>query len=114
MPTSTPPVWYHFRIYQAQLSLLLVLGVVVAVLLYPSKKISQPFAVESVYSGFVFGEILLPPTVGWLASGIMLRDPFQEVVLTKPYSQARLAFERPPAPEAFVPADPVPMLVGQT
>jgi len=32
----------------------------------------------------------LPPTVGWLASGIMLRDPFQEAVLTTPYSQARL------------------------
>jgi len=89
-----PPVWHHFRIYQAQLSLFLVLGVVVAVLLYPSRETGQPYAAEYVYSGFVFGEILLPPTVGWLASGLMLRDPFQEVVLTTPYSQARLTLER--------------------
>ena len=41
MPTFTPPVWYHFRIYQAQLSLFFVLGVVVAVLLYPSRE-TQP------------------------------------------------------------------------
>jgi len=94
MPTFTPPVWSHFRIYQGQLALFFVLGVVVAVLLYPSRETGQPFAVEYVYSSFVFGEILLPPTVGWLASGIMLRDPFQEVVLTTPYSQARLTLER--------------------
>ncbi len=94
MLPSIPPVWHHFRIYQAQLSLLPVLGIVVAVLLYPSRETGQPYAAEYVYSSFVFGEILLPPTVGWLASGIMLRDPFQEVVLTTPYSQARLALER--------------------
>lgn len=94
MPTFTPAVWSHFRIYQAQLSLFFVLGVVVAVLLYPSRETGQPFAVGYVYSSFVLGEILLPPTVGWLSSGIMLRDPFQEVVLTTPYSQARLTLER--------------------
>lgn len=38
MPIFTPPVWYHFRTYQAQLILFLVLGVVVAVLLYPFKQ----------------------------------------------------------------------------
>ncbi len=94
MQTFALPVSYHFRIYQAQLSLFLVLGVVVAVLLYPSRETGQPYAAEFVYSSFVFGEILLPPTVGWLASGIMLRDPFQEVVLTTPYSQGRLTLER--------------------
>ena len=94
MPTFTPPVWSHFRIYQAQLALFFVLGVVVAVLLYPSREAGHPYGVEYVFSGFVYGEILLPPTVGWLASGIVLRDPFQEVVLTTPYSQARLTLER--------------------
>ena len=89
MPPFILPLWYHFRIYQAR-SLFLVFGVVVAVLLYPSRATGQPYAAEFVYSSFVFGEILLPPTVGWLASGIMLRDPFLEVVLTTPYSQARL------------------------
>jgi len=88
------PIWYHFRIYQSQLSLFLVLGIIVAILLYPSRETGQPYAAEFVYSGFVFGEILLPPTLGWLASGLMLRDPFQEVVLTTPYSQARLTLER--------------------
>ncbi len=94
MPSFILPFWYHFRIYQAQLALFFVLGIVVAILLYPSRESGQPFGVEYVYSSFVYGEILLPPTVGWLASGIMLRDPFQEVVLTTPYSQARLALER--------------------
>ena len=94
MPPFILPLWYHFRIYQAQLSLFLVLGVVVAVLLYPSRVTGLPYAAEFVYSSFVYGEILLPPTVGWLASGIMLRDPFLEVILTTPYSQARLTLER--------------------
>ena len=94
MPPFIVPIWYHFRIYQVQLSLFLVLGVFVAVLLYPSRTTGQPYATEFVYSSFVYGEILLPPTVGWLASGIMLRDPFQEVILTTPFSQARLALER--------------------
>ena len=88
------PIWYHFRIYQAQLLLFFVIGVVVAILLYPSGETGQLYATEYVYSGFVYGEILLPPTVGWLASGIVLRDPFQEVVLTTPYSQALLTLER--------------------
>ena len=94
MPSFILPIWYHFRIYQAQLSLFLVLGIVVAILLYPSRATGQPYAAEFIYSSFVYGEILLPPTVGWLASGLMLRDVFQEVILTTPYSQARLALER--------------------
>lgn len=94
MPPVILPFRYHIRIYQAQLALFFALGIVVAILLYPSRESGQPFGVEHVYSSFVYGEILLPPTVGWLASGIMLRDPFQEVVLTTPYSQARLALER--------------------
>ena len=94
MPPFTLPLWYHFRIYQVQLLLFFVLGVVVSILLYPSRETGQPYATEYVYSGFVYGEILLPPTIGWLASGIVLRDPFQEVVLTTPYSQARLTLER--------------------
>ena len=94
MPPFILTLWYNFRIYQAQLLLFFVLGVVVAVLLYPSRETSQPYATEYVHSGFVFGEILLPPAVGWLASGVMLRDPFQEVVLTTPYSQGRLTLER--------------------
>ncbi len=94
MPPFILTLWYNFRIYQAQLLLFFVLGVVVAVLLYPSRETSQPYATEYVYSGFVFGDILLPPAVGWLASGVMLRDPFQEVVLTTPYSQGRLTLER--------------------
>ncbi len=64
MPTLTPPVWSQFRIYRAQLVLFPVLGVVVAVLLYPSRETGQPFAVAYLYSSFVFGEVLLPPTVG--------------------------------------------------
>lgn len=92
--TLTPPVRSHIRIYQPQLALLFILGVVVAVLLYPSRETGQPFAADYVYSSLVLGEILLPPTAGWLASGIMLRDPFREVVLTTPYSQARLVLER--------------------
>lgn len=94
MPPVILPFRYHIRIYQAQLALFFVLGIVVAILLYPSRESGQPFGVEYVYSSFVYGEILLPPTVGWLASGIMLRDPFQEVVLTTPSSQARLTLER--------------------
>ena len=94
MPPFILPFWYHFRIYQAQLLLFFVLGVIFAILLYPSRETGQPYATEYVYSGFVYGEILLPPTVGWLASGIMLRDPFLEVVLTTPYSQPRLTLER--------------------
>ena len=61
MPPFILPLWYHFRIYQAQLSLFFVLGVVVAILLYPSRETGQPYAAEYVYSGFVYGEILLPP-----------------------------------------------------
>ncbi|MXZ21803.1 MAG: hypothetical protein F4Y84_14570 [Caldilineaceae bacterium SB0665_bin_25] len=57
----TPPFRSHFRIYQAQLALFFVLGVVVAVLLYPSRETGQPFAVDYVYSSFVLGEVLLPP-----------------------------------------------------
>ena len=94
MPPFTLTLWYNFRIYQAQLLLFFVLGVVVAILLYPSRASDQPYATEYFYSGFVFGEILLPPTVGWLTSGIVLRDPFQEVVLTTPFPQARIALER--------------------
>ena len=94
MPPFILPLWYHFRVYQAQLSLFLVLGIVVAILLYPFRETGQPDPAEFVFSSFVYGEILLPPTVGWLASGIMLRDPFLEVVLTTPYSQARLTLER--------------------
>ena len=94
MPPFILPLWYHFRVYQAQLSLFLVLGIVVAILLYPFRETGQSDAAEFVFSSFVYGEILLPPTVGWLASGIMLRDPFQEVILTTPYSQTRLTLER--------------------
>ena len=37
MPPFILTVWYNFRIYQAQLLLFFVLGVIVAILLYPSK-----------------------------------------------------------------------------
>lgn len=90
----TLSIWYHFRIYQAQLSLFLIIGIVIAILLYPTRETSGVYAAEFVYASFLYGEILVPPIIGWLASGLLLRDIFQEVVLTTPYSQTRLALER--------------------
>lgn len=89
-------VWRFFRIYQIRpsFSLSVVLGIVVAILIFPSRETIPPHSIEFTLSGLIFGEILLPPVIGWLASGVVLRDPFLEVMLSTPYSQVRLTLKR--------------------
>lgn len=88
------PFGHHIRICRPQLLLIFALGVSVGVLLYPSREDAAPYAAEYVHSGLVFGEVLLPALVGWLAASLVLRDPLLEVVLTTPYRQSRLVLER--------------------
>lgn len=86
--------WSFLRIYQAGLSFFLhvVLGIVVAILIHPSRTAALPH--EYVLSSLILGEILLPPVVGWIASGVVLRDPMKEVILATPYPQTRLTLKR--------------------
>ena len=88
------PFRHHIRIYRPQLLLVFALGVSVAVLLYPHRESVTPYSIEYVHSGLVFGEVLLPALVGWLAASLVLRDSFLEVSLTTPYRQTRLVLER--------------------
>ncbi len=85
---------HHVHVYRSQLLLTLALGVVIAILLYPSRVTEPPYSVEYVHSALVFGEILLPALVGWLTASLVLRDSFLEVVLTTPFRQAKLTLER--------------------
>lgn len=88
------PFRHHIRICHPQLVLVFALGVIVGVVLYPSRENITPYSTEYVHSGLVFGEVLLPALVGWLAASLVLRDYFLEVVLTTPYLQTRLVLER--------------------
>ena len=85
-----------FRVYRLPLTFSIhsIGGAVVVILIRPLNTEIPPDTIEFALSGLVFGEILLPLTMGWLAAGIILRDPLKEVIIASPYSQTRLALKR--------------------
>lgn len=80
----------HCRIYWRNLLLSPAVAIFWGVLTYPNH--NSPDDVN--FMLLVFGEILLPLLVGWMATGLLLDDPCRELLMVTPRPIWRLVVER--------------------
>lgn len=81
---------HHFIIIRFHLLLPLGLGIITSVLLI----VNRNSRVDLKETSLIFGEMFLPIVMGWLAAGVLLRDPTFELLATLPHRLWRFVIER--------------------
>jgi len=80
----------HYQVYRRNLLLPPALAAVWMLMIFPGR--DSPGNVR--FMLLLYGEVLLPPLLGWIAAGLLLSDPCRELLLTAPRPVWRVVLER--------------------